>query len=119
LGQLRDRGTPSFLARRHVEKPEELADAPYRLKPNPQWAAFASVPVVKATREGTARARALGVDRACASVVQRRERRTRLLEGRSSLEHFEVFLVGATNLVGREGDAPEEGSIATETTRPT
>jgi hypothetical protein len=119
LGQLRNRRAPNFFVGRHCEKPEERADAPYSCKAHLERAAFASVTLVEATREGTARARAVGVDCACAAVTQRPECRTGLLEGFSSLEHVEMVLAGATKLLGLEGDAPEQGSIATESTRAT
>jgi hypothetical protein len=77
------------------------------------------VMVVKATGEVTASVRAVGVNRACASVTQCPECRTRLLESSSSVEHVEVVLAGATQLFWLEGDSPEQRSIATESTRPT
>lgn len=91
---------------------------PYCFEPHLQRATLAPVLVVKATGEGAARARAAGVDRACATVLQRRERRTRLLESGGSGEDVEAVLAGAAHLLGLESDAPEQGGIATEPARP-
>src|SRR5262249_47499889 len=113
-GQLRKR----FLVGRRLEEPEERADAPYRFEPRLDRAAVASMAVVKATREGTASARTVGVDRACALGPQRRQRCTRLLERGPPREHAEVVPTCAPKLLGREGDAPEQGPVATEPTRP-
>src|SRR5262249_33287854 len=46
-------------------------------------------------------------------------RRTRLLGRVPALEHVEVILARAGKLLGLEGDAPEQGPVATESTRPT
>src|SRR5262249_27228567 len=98
---------------------EKRADTPYRFEPRLERAAVASLAVVEATREGTARARTVGVNRACALGPQRRQRRTRLLERVPSLEHVGGILSRAGKLIGLEGDAPEQGPVATESTRPT
>ncbi len=117
--KLRDRLAPSFVVLRRVEEGEERAHAPHRFEPRRERAAFTPVPVVKATREGAASARTIGVDRTPAAVPQRRERRTRLLERASALEDAEALLSCAGDLVGVEADAPEEGSVATESARST
>src|SRR4051794_4645244 len=92
LRQVRDRGASRVLVVRALEAPEEIPHALYRFEAGVERSAFAAVTIVQATREGTTRARAPRVDRACAAIVAHGERGARLLEGAPASEHVKAIL---------------------------